>query len=80
MFSQYQEVVLSLITGMINRNTEFSLLLLRHDLPQNVLGHLILKRVVVHYACGARELSGLESSDNEATVTGLNPWKGQIIQ
>lgn len=70
-------MVQSLLTRIIDWNREFSVPLLGHDGPQSIRGHLILNRAVTHYGCGARELHVLQSGDNEATVTGFNPWKGQ---
>lgn len=58
---------------IINQDMEFSVLQLVHNSSQSIHAHLILNQVVTHYGCGARK-----PSDNEATVTGLNPWKGQI--
>lgn len=57
---------------------KFSVLWLGHELSQRNHGHLVLNRAVAHHGCIARELNGLQSSDNEATVTRINPWKGQI--
>ena len=68
----------SLITRIINRNRQYFVLQPVHDFPQFIHGHLILNRTITHYGCGARDLSGSQSSDNEATFTRLNPWKGLL--